>query len=393
MLGVLTATAAAAVAAPLAGGAAQAAPAKRATPQESARTAPRRTSSDLVYVSTWNGTQIYGATFDSVSGGLTPLGPVGEADADWAVPHPTLPILYVATMLEDGVVQTFAIDPATGLLTRTGEVATGGAGMGGGGVAYVGLDAPSSTLLVSNFEAGLTAALPISRTGELGTAVSVAQDTGSGPNPRQTGPHPHHVALDPTGRFALVPDFGADRVFVHGFDRETRTFSPGPAPYATAPGSGPRRVAFHPDGRTVYLLSELTADIRTLGWDGRNGSLTDRQTLPIVTDGFTGTKSASDLAVSGDGRFVYVGDRAENSLVVLAADPRTDLLTVVQRVPCGGVTPWGFSVHPGGRWLLVANEASSTVNVFAIDGRSGLLTDTGTSLAVPNPDAITFVSL
>lgn len=349
---------------------------------------------ELVYVNTWKGTRIYGAWFDAATGSLTPIGPVGEATADWAVAHPALPLLYVATMKAGGVVDTFLVDRRTGALTRTAELSTGGTGLGGGGISYLGLDRPSRTLLAANFEDGLVAAVPIAARGTLGPPASVVQDTGSGPSPRQTGPHPHHVEIDPSGRFALVADFGADRVFVYRFRRATRTLSPGdpvgPAYFATAPGSGPRRVAFHPGGRTAYLLSELSADLQALAWSPRDGSLTHRQTLPLATPDATGAKSASDLAVSGDGRFVYAGNRGENSLVVLAVDPRTDLLTVHQRVPCGGTTPWGFALHPGGRWLLVANEASNTVNVFAVDRASGLLTDTGTAVPVPNPDSITF---
>jgi 6-phosphogluconolactonase len=359
-----------------------------------AAAASRRATSELVYFNTWKGTQVYGAGFDPARGDLTPIGPVGEATADWAVKHPTLPILYVATMAVGGVVDTFRIDPATGALTKTGEVATGGTGLGGGGVSYIGIDSPSDTLLVTNFEDGFTATVPISKQGELGPPASIAQDTGSGPSPRQTAPHPHHAEIDPSGRFALVADFGADRVFVYRFDRRTRTLSTsgsvGPYYYATAPGSGPRRVAFHPNGHTLYLLSELTADIQTLAWEPKSGELTHRQTLSTDTPDFTGTKSASDLAISRDGRFVYTGNRGENALVVFAVDPRTDLLTTIQRVPCGGVTPWGFAVHPSGRWLLVANEASSTVNVFGIDEHSGRLTDTGKAISVPNPDSITF---
>lgn len=353
--------------------------------------AATRATTDLVYFDTWQGTQVYGAWFDPVKGDLTPIGPVGQADADWAVKHPTLPVLYVATMQVGGVVDTFRIDRETGLLTKIGELSTGGTGLGGGGVSYVGIDRPSSTLLATNFEDGFTAALPISANGTLRPPTSVVRDTGSGPNPRQTGPHPHHVEIDPTGRFALVADFGADRVFVYRFDRATRVLSIGDADhYATAPGSGPRRVAFHPGGRTVYLLNELSADIHTLAWDPKLGRLAHRHTLSLDTSDFTGTPSASDLAVSRDGRFVYAGNRGENSVVVLAVDPRTDLLGVIQRVPCGGVTPWGFSIHPGGRWLLVANKASNTVNVFGVDQRSGTLTDTGKAIAVPSPDSVTF---
>ncbi|ACU72810.1 conserved hypothetical protein [Catenulispora acidiphila DSM 44928] len=395
VLGVLGVSAVLAAAEPLSGGmtSAQAAEPKSQSAKGSV-SAPRGSAQELVYIGTWQGSQIYAARFDTASGELTPVGPVGAANADWSVPHPRLPILYAATMDEGGVVYSFAIDPVTGVLTETGRVATGGAGLGGGGVAYLGIDEPSATLLVSNYEGGLTAAVPISPTGTLGAPASIAQDVGSGPNPRQAGPHAHHVEIAPDGRFALVSDFGADRVFVYRFDRATRILSAGgsggPYFYATAPGSGPRRVAFHPGHRSAYLLSELTAELETLNWDGATGQLTKRQSLSLVSSGFTGTPSSSDLVVSTDGRFLYAGNRAENSLTAFAVDPRTDLLTEVQRIDCGGVKPWGFSIHADGRWLLVANEASNSVNVFGIDRQSGLLTDTGHSISVPNPDSITF---
>jgi 6-phosphogluconolactonase len=401
VLGSLAAIAGAAALPLLGGTAAAAGPASTAPTSRRTATTPTpakatstRATTDLVYFNTWQGTYIYGAWFNPADGDLTPIGPVGEAEADWAVKHPALPILYVATMQVGGVVDTFRIDPATGLLTSSGELSTGGTGLGGGGVSYVGVDRPSDTLLVTNFEDGFIATVAVSANGALQRPVSIVQDTGSGPNPRQTGPHPHHVEIDPSGRFALVADFGADRVVVYRFDRATRVLSTGgPAGayhYATAPGSGPRRVAFHPAGRTLYLLNELSADIQTLGWAPKRGRLVPRQTLSIDTPDFTGTPSASDLAVSRDGRFVYAGNRGENSVVVFAVDPRTDLLSAVQRIPCGGLTPWSFSVHPSGRWLLVANKASNTVNVFDIDQRSGKLTDTGKAISVPSPDSVTF---
>lgn len=198
------------------------------------------------------------------------------------------------------------------------------------------------------------------------------------------------MVIDPSGRFALVPDLGADRVFVYRFDRATSTLSDGPSAYATAPGSGPRRVVFHPSGRIVYLLNELTADIQALGWSPEDGVLTHLQSLSTNVPEHTGTTSAAELAISRDGRFVYTSNRGENTLVVFSADRRTGLLTLAQRIPCGGLTPWSFSFHPSGKWLLVANQASSTVNLFGVDPHSGRLTDTGTSVPVPRPACITF---
>lgn len=43
-----------------------------------------------------------------------------------------------------------------------------------------------------------------------------------GPNPtRQDAPHPHEALLDPTGKYILVPDLGADLVRIFSYDAET----------------------------------------------------------------------------------------------------------------------------------------------------------------------------
>lgn len=346
---------------------------------------------DLLYVGTWNGGQVYGVRFDPVQGTLTSNGPVAQVSSGWVTAHPDRPILYVGSQLDGGIVTVFDVDRTTGALTETGQVSTDAGGTAGGGLSYLGVDRTSGTLLVANFEAGLAISLPIRRNGGLGAPVSVVADTGSGPSPRQSGPHPHEVVVAPGRRHALVPDLGADRVFVYAFDGTTGALSPGedgPGTYATDAGAGPRRIVFHPDGRKAYLLTELTAELQLLDWDGRSGELTRRQSLAIDSPDFTGTKSGAELAISRDGRFVYASSRGENTLVVYAVERRTGLLSLLQRIPCGGLKPWSFTVHPSGRWLFVANEASSTLDVFAVDLRTGLLTGTGNSLALPNPDCV-----
>ncbi|WP_327400071.1 lactonase family protein [Streptomyces sp. NBC_01288] len=346
---------------------------------------------DLLYVGTWNGGQVHGVRFDPVQGTLTSNGPVAQVSSGWVTAHPDRAVLYVGSQLDGGIVTVFDINRTTGALTQTGQVSTDAGGTAGGGLSYLGVDRSTDTLLVANFEAGVAVSLPIRRNGGLGAPVSVVADIGSGPGPRQLGPHPHQVVVAPGRRHALVPDLGADRVFVYGFDGTTGALSSGeggPGAYTTDAGAGPRRVVFHPDGRKAYLLTELTAELQLLDWDGRSGELTRRQSLAIDSPDFTGTKSGAELAISRDGRFVYASSRGENTLVVYAVERRTGLLSLLQRIPCGGLKPWSFTVHPGGRWLFVANEASSTVDVFAVDLRSGRLTGTGNSLALPNPDCV-----
>ncbi|MBT2227828.1 lactonase family protein [Nonomuraea sp. NEAU-A123] len=351
------------------------------------------TTPALLYIGTWRGTQVNGARFDPDGATMTPFGVVAQVNASWQAKHPSKPVLYVGSGDPGGTVSAFRIDRASGALDLIGRVTTDSAGTPGG-LSYIGVDRPSGTVLAANFAAGLVAALPIRQDGGLDSPVSTVVDTGSGPHPRQTGPHPHHVAVDPSGTFALVADFGADRVFIYRFNRETRVLSAdettGPRFYAANPGSGPRRLLFHPNGRTLYLLNELTADLQVLDWSSRKGELTSGQSLSTDSPEYAGPKSAAELGMSRDGRFVYTSNRGENTIVVFAADRRTGRLTLVQRIPCGGLSPWSFTIHRGGRWMLVANQVSSTVTLFSIDPRSGKLTDTGTSMPVPNPDCITF---
>ncbi|GAA4981740.1 lactonase family protein [Nonomuraea thailandensis] len=345
---------------------------------------------ELLYVGTWRGTQVTGARFDPVGGTMTSFGVAAQVNSSWQVKHPSMPVLYVGSGDAGGTVSAFRVNRSTGAVDLIGQATSDSAGTPGG-LSYIGIDRPSGTVLVAHFAAGLTVAMPILDDGGIGSPASVVVHTGSGPHPRQTSPHPHHVIVDPSGRFALVPDLGADRVFVHRFDRRTRALSDGPLPYAVQPGSGPRRVLFHPHGRTVYLLNELTADLHVLDWNARTGQLTLGQSLSVVAPDYTGVKSGGELGMSRDGRFVYATSRgSENAIVVFAADRRTGRLTVVQRIPSGGLTPWSFTIHRSNRWMLVANQASSTVNLFSIDPRSGKLTSTGTSMPVPNPDCITF---
>lgn len=349
----------------------------------------RSATPELLYIGTWRGTQLNGAWFDPDEGVMTPLGIVAQLNSSWQAKHPAKPVLYVGSGDAGGTVSAFRIDRETGALDLIGKTATDSAGTPGG-LSYIGIDRPSNTVLAANFAAGLTAALPIRRDGGLDAPSSVVVDTGSGPHPRQTGPHPHHVVVDPSGRFALVADFGADRVFIHRFNRRTGVLSPGTGFYAVNPGSGPRRLLFHPDGRTLYLLNELTADLQVLDFNPGKGQITLSQGLSTDSPEYTGTKSAAELGMSHDGRFVYTSNRGENTIVVFAVDRGTGRLTPVQRIPCGGRTPWSFSIHRSNRWMLVANQVSSTVNLFSIEPRSGELTDTGRSMPIPNPDCITF---
>jgi len=128
-----------------------------------------------------------------------------------------------------------------------------------------------------------------------------------------------------------------------------------------------------------------------LRWDAANARLTLVQSLPVSNAAFQGVKSGAEIAISQDGRFVYVENRGENELVVYRVNPESGMLSLIQRTSSGGNKPWGFAIHPSGKWLLVANQRSGKVNVFSIDTATGMVSDTGESVDMPTPVSVAFV--
>src|SRR5882762_5328319 len=272
-----------------------------------------RTDPDLLYVGTYTeGTRsegIYLVRMDRRSGELLRVGSVNAgANPSFLSIHPNSRVLYAVNEVEHGAVSAFAIETGTGALTRLNEQPSGG-----GAPCFVSVDRSGRALLVANYGGGSVALLPIEANGALATAHMVPH-TGKGPNTeRQEAPHAHCILPDPSNRFALAADLGADRVFVYGLDLGGKALRPvGEA--VMRPGAGPRHIAFHPTLPLVFVANELDSTVATLRFDAERGALSlldARSTLPA---GWTGTNYPADIHVAASGRSLYVSNRGHNSI-------------------------------------------------------------------------------
>ena len=74
-------------------------------------------------------------------------------------------------------------------------------------------------------------------------------------------------------------------------------------------------------------------------WDGQKGTLEQFQAVKTLREGFTDPSTAAEIMVRKDGRFLYVSNRGEDTLVVYAIDAKTGELTLRQRIPSRGRVP------------------------------------------------------
>src|SRR5467141_1347908 len=345
-----------------------------------------RTDPDLLYVGTYT-ENIYLVRMDRGSGELLQVGAVNAgANPSFLSIHPNGRVLYAVNELEKGALVAFAIESATGALTRLNEQPSEG-----GAPCYVSVDRSGRALLVANYAGGNVALLPIEPNGALAPA-HVVQHTGKGPNAeRQEAPHAHCILADPSNRFALAADLGADRVFVYRLDLEgnaLRRVENGDAVMRS--GAGPRHLAFHPTLPLVFVANELDSTVATLRFDSGRGALSLLDARTTVPAGWTGANYPADIHLASSGRTLYVSNRGHNSIAVFSVAEATRALALEQVVSTEGDWPRNFSLDPTGRWLLVANQRSDSVVVFGRDPDNGRLTPTRQRLALPSPVCLRF---
>ncbi|HUI97979.1 MAG TPA: lactonase family protein [Xanthobacteraceae bacterium] len=280
----------------------------------------------------------------------------------------------------------FALDRATGEAKVLNKAATGGSN----GV-HPAIDPSGKYLVVANYASGSVAVLPIGDDGSLKDQHQLVPLRGE-PGPHkveQQSSHPHEVVFDPSGRFLLVPDKGLDRVFVFRFDRDTGRLTPTEqGSVKSRPGAGPRHLAFHPTLPIVWVLDELDSTATTYRFDAERGALTPLQVITTLPTNFTGASTTAEIAVSGDGRFVYCSNRGHDSVTTFAVD-NSGLLATVGWDATQGRGPRYIGLDPAGRFLQAANEQGDTVVTFARDPASGRLTPTGQ--VVKNASPVTIV--
>lgn len=140
-------------------------------------------------------------------------------------------------------------------------------------------------------------------------------------------------------------------------------------------------LAFSPDGKSLYVSGGNDDVIYRYDWQSGAAALADTIVLGVKEKGKSGTRYPAGIAVSPDGRTLYVAENLGDSLAVVDLASRR----VVQRLSTGRY-PYGIAVAPDGT-VYVSAWGGWAVSVFPPRG-NGLLAG-GTRVRVGrHPSAI-----
>ncbi len=327
----------------------------------------------VVYVADY-GTRIHVFALDRATLAMTAIGETTTAAGPSFLAFDPQRRWLVSAAEGADTIESFAIAPATGLLTRVD-----GASSQGDGPAHVAVDATGAWVLVANYGGGTAAALPIAADGALGTAASTVTP----------GANAHQIVVDASNQVAYVPCLGVDRVAVFGFDATSGALSARTP--VTAPGDGPRHLALARDGAHAWVMNELDSTVTTYTV-GAGGALTAGATVSSLPPDFNGGNSGAEIAVHPTGPWVYASNRGHNSIAVFEVGAG-GALTLIANTSTGGNTPRHFSLLPGGGAMLVANQGSGTIHGFRIAPATGLLTAVGELARVSSPAFVGAIAL
>jgi 6-phosphogluconolactonase len=263
---------------------------------------------------------------------------------------------------------------------------------GGGNPCHVSQDATGRHLFVANYADGTIAAFDVGPDGLIGQRTALKRFSGSGPNPRQARPHAHSVYVSPENTVVYSCDLGSDNVWIFRFDAFDGGLAPATPPSAKVPpGSGPRHLAFHPNGKFVYVDGEMGHNVTVFTRDAGSGALTALETVPTLPGGTPGDGiTTAEVACHPSGKWLYVSNRTIDTITVfkIGDDGR---LSLVQSTSSVAKFPRDFTIDPTGQWLLSAGQNDNRIAVLKIDQATGLLADTGQSAVVVAPVCILFV--
>lgn len=249
----------------------------------------------------------------------------------------------------------------------------------GGGYCHV--TAHGRFLYASGYAGGCLAGIDP----DTGQVCCFLEHQGRGADPiRQEKAHIHSAQSAPDGKSLFVADLGLDKLFQYDVAPDG-TLTPHPSqPWVqAAPGQGPRHFAYHPNGRYVYLVTELAQTLRVYSYSPEGSTLAFQAEYPLYIGAPVKGDLAADIHVSRDGAFVYASVRGQDRIFCYRVSEDPSVLTLAGTFSSGGRGPRSIHLSPNGRFLAAANQLTGNLCIYSLDAESGALTGLAAQINLP----------
>jgi 6-phosphogluconolactonase len=292
---------------------------------------------------------------------------------------PDYSFLYASIRSEPFSVISYSINSETGKLTQLSKESLPD------NMVYISVDKTGRFLLSTSYTGAKIAVNPIDRNG-----IVQAEPIQVIP----TNPKPHSILVDQSNRFVYVPHLGNDQIKQFLFNESTGTLTPNdPHVVSTKDDSGPRHFVFSPNNNFVYVSNELDGTVYSYEMNNKTGILTEIQRISVfpppnnnlesstsvgenyvqdIAEGEDNTVKVADIHITPDGKWLYVSERATNTITAFSVGDNTGNLAYIGSYDTEKI-PRGFNIDPNGNFVIAAGQKSGHVSIHEINPETGEL--------------------
>ena len=335
-----------------------------------------------------NSSAIHVYRFNSDEGKLVPISNFQIKNAQFLAISGNGKYVYAANNLKEGKggeISALSFDKKKGTLHLINAVSTGTEPC-----CFVESSANSKWIAAGNYRLGTLGIFKTNPDGSINDAMQTIDHRINAP--AGMIPHVHCTIFSPDGKYLYATDLGLNKLFCYPFSQKDRTpiLDTNAVITSYPDGYGPRHLAFHPNGKYLFMIAEKSGHI--LSYKYNKGKLVELQDQPSDSSNHDGKGGSADIHATPDGKFLYVSHRLKaNDLVGYRIAP-SGRLTELFHQSSLGIQPRNFAIDPTGNYLFVANVDSGTIVVFKISSESGILTPIGGDVKLDQPFCLKIVS-
>lgn len=257
----------------------------------------------------------------------------------------------------------------------------------GASPAYLGIDSDEKLIYTANYHTGVLSVFSYDKNGKLTLIDSLTHEAENlGPRPEQVdGPHPHFFDKTPQGNLVSC-DLGNDTV---DFYRLNNNKIEHLAQYKNKAGFGDRHIVFSKDGNYFYVVGELSSKVNLVKFDENSWEFEDIATYSTIPSDWDTHNGAAAVRISNDGKFIYISNRGNDSIVVFAVQA-DHTLKLVQRISVFGKFPRDFNWDANQKYVVAANQNTNNATLYKRNSSDGTLTPLQKDIPVPEGTRVLF---